>query len=376
MQYDVIVLGVGGMGGAALWRLAQRGVKVLGLEQFDVAHDRGSSHGATRLIRRAYFEHPDYVPLVDRAYALWSELEAAASRKLLHRCGLMLAGEPNGAVIGGVERAAREHQLKIETVPRADWSARFPALQIDPAMRVLYEPDAGFLEVENCVRAHVELACAAGATILTRERVIDWFADRTGARVTTDRASFAARHLLICGGGWTGALLSSLRLPLSIRRKTVSWFADPQQAYAHARGCPVFGFESCGGFYYGFPAIDALGVKVSDHAGGDAVADPDVLDRVVHENDDEPLRRFVQRHLPRLSTTITQRSVCMYTMTPDEHFIVDRHPQYPQVLYACGFSGHGFKFAPVIGAVLADWVTEGETSYPIDFLRASRRSLQ
>ncbi len=374
--YDVIVIGVGAMGGSAVWHLARRGVRVLGIEQFDIGHDRGSSHGATRLIRRAYFEHPDYVPLVDRAYALWEELERACSRKLLHRCGLMLAGKPDGPMIAGVERAAREHKLAIESVPPAEWAGRLPVFRIDPAMRVLFEADAGFLEVENCVRAHVQLARERGATVLTGQRVLDWSAEG-GVRVTTGDGTFCAKHLILCGGAWMGQLLQAMNLPLAIRRKVVVWFAAQDERFAHAKGCPVFGFETDDrGFYYGFPAIDALGVKVSDHAGGEHTATADILDREVRPEDEAPLRRFVERYTPSLGRSVTKRSVCMYTMTPDEHFILDRHPQHPNVFLACGFSGHGFKFAPVIGQTIADWITEGCTNHPVDFLRLRRASLQ
>jgi sarcosine oxidase len=374
IAFDAIVIGVGGMGSSALYHLAQRGVKALGVEQFSIGHDRGSSHGATRLIRRAYFEHPDYVPLVDRAYTLWGEVEKAASRKLLHRCGLMLAGQPDGAIIHGVRRAARDHDLDIEAVDHATWPGRFPAFSIDPDMEVLLEADAGFLEVENCVRAYVELARSRGATVLTGQRVRDWSADARGVSVSTDDEHFTARHLIFCGGAWTSSLLSSLQLPLTVRRKVVVWFAAGE-AFSHARGCPVFGFETDGGFYYGFPAIDELGVKVSDHMGGQTNSIADALDREVRAADEEPLRRFVERHAPRLGTAITKRSVCMYTMTPDEHFILDRHAEHANVFYACGFSGHGFKFAPVIGKVLADWVTDGRSQEPIKFLRAARLGL-
>src|SRR3990172_5818407 len=178
--YDTVVIGLGGMGSAALYHLARRGLNVLGVEQFGIVHDRGSSHGGTRLIRRAYFEHPDYVPLVDRAYQLWENMEVAASRTLLHRCGLMLAGRPDGAVIPGVQRAAQRHRLAIETVARGDWSARFPGFAPDDEMQVLFEPDAGFLEVENCVAAHIEQAQSLGAEILTGQRVTSWSADARG----------------------------------------------------------------------------------------------------------------------------------------------------------------------------------------------------
>ncbi len=370
--WDAIVLGLGGMGSAAICHLARRGLKVLGLEQFDIAHDRGSSHGQTRLIRKAYFEHPDYVPLVEKAYILWAQLEESVSRKLLHRCGLVLAGKPDGTVMAGVRRAADEHRLPIECLSPDESAKRFPGLVFDPDMQVLFEPASGFLEVENCVRAHCDLARTFGATLTTGRRVLDWSADSSGVTVVADDGRYLARNLVICGGAWSGSLLAAMGLPLTVRRKVVLWFAAEDAAYRYERGCPVFGFDRPEGFFYGFPAIDELGVKVSDHYGGQVVSHPTALDRDVHLNEETPLRRFLEHHAPRLGTRVTRRSVCMYTMTPDEHFIVDRHPRHANVVYACGFSGHGFKFAPVIGSVLADLVADGRTAHPVGFLRADR----
>ncbi len=374
--YDTIVIGLGGMGSAALYHLARRGQRVLGIEQFGIAHDRGSSHGATRLIRRAYFEHPDYVPLVDRAYQLWTELEAAASKTLLHRCGLMLAGRPDGAVIPGVRRAAEQHHLAIESVARGDWPARFPGFAPDADMQAVFEPDAGFLEVENCVAAHVEQARTLGAEILTGQCVTGWSADARGVTVTTDGDRHTAGNLVLCGGAWTSRLLSDLGLPLVVHRKTVFWFGPADEVYRFDRGCPVFGLETPDGFFYGFPAIDEIGVKVGEHSGQQVALDPDRLDREIHAEDEQPVRRFLRRYLPALGSIVRKTSVCMYTMTPDEHFIIDRHPAHPHVAFACGFSGHGFKFAPVVGSILMDLIIDGRTLEPVEFLRASRPSLR
>jgi len=375
-SFDTIAIGLGGMGSAALYHLARRGLQVLGVEQFGIAHDRGSSHGETRLIRRAYFEHPDYVPLVDRAYQLWEALESTASRRLLHRCGLMLAGRADGAVIPGVRRAAEQHGLHIEMVSRRDWPARFPGFALDDDMQGLFEPDAGFLEVENCVAAHIEQARVLGADVLTGQRVRGWSADERGVTVTTDDARYTAGSLVLCGGAWTGQLLAELRLPLVVQRKTVFWFGPTDELCRFDGGCPVFGLDTADGFFYGFPAMDERGVKVGEHSGGQVAPDADRLDRVIHPDDERPVRRFLHRYLPGVGDEVRNASVCMYTMTPDEHFIIDRHSRYPHVTYACGFSGHGFKFAPVIGSVLADLVMDGRTAEPVEFLCASRLGLQ
>jgi sarcosine oxidase len=372
MVYDAIVLGVGGMGSAALWHLARRGCKVLGIEQFGVAHDRGSSHGGSRLIRRAYFEHPDYVPLVSRAYTLWAELEEASGKKLFHRTGLFLAGPRLGPLIDGVLEAANAHNIQIETVAAADAARRFPGLRAAPGMTILYEADAGFLEVENCVRAHVDQALSCGAQLQLGVSVRGWAADKNGVRVDTDSGIFTAARLVLCAGAWSSKLLGDLGIRLTIRRKVVVWFETCGTAYRVDSGCPVFCFDTPSGFFYGFPSFDGCTVKVGEHSGGEPVATPEQLDRHVHESDLEPLEQFIAKHLPAAQPRLADQSVCMYTMTPDEHFIIDRHPAHENVIVACGFSGHGFKFASVVGSILADLVTHGGTAEPAGFLKLSR----
>jgi monomeric sarcosine oxidase len=374
--YDTIVIGLGGMGSAALYELVQRGQRVLGLEQFDIAHDRGSSHGQTRLIRRAYFEHPDYVPLVERAYQRWHNLEAASGRPLLRRSGLFLAGRGDGGLIPGVDRAASVYRLPIQNVPTSQCLSRFPGLIPDEDMEVRFEADAGYLLVEDCVLTHVEQARRHGATIVTRTPVRVWLADETSVTVRTDECEYSAGSLIVCGGPWSSALLSSLDLPLEVRRKLVFWFPIGDDRYLVERGCPAFAFETREGFFYGFPAIDGRTVKVGEHTGGQAIAGVDQLDRRLLPEDAAPVQRFIRRHLPGLRPDVQRHSVCMYTMTPDEDFIVDRHPHYPNVAYAAGFSGHGFKFAPVIGSILADLVMTGRTEEPVEFLRADRPALR
>lgn len=373
--YDTIVVGIGGMGSAALYHLARRGRKVLGIERFEIAHDRGSSHGESRIIRKAYFEHPDYVPLLHRIYALWAELETVSGKRLFERTGLALAGPPDGEVVSGVRRAADKYQLPIETVPPADLPVRFSGLRFTDGMEVLYEADAGFLRVEECVRAHIEQAAACGAQVITGRQIRSWTADEKGVTVATDHERFAAKELVVCGGAWTATLLGDLALPLEVRRKVVMWFATRGDHYRIVRGCPVFGFETGGRFLYGFPETNPGEIKVADHTGGRVFADPDQLDRQLRPEDEPPVRAFVAAHLPGVTSDLRRSSVCMYTMTPDEHFVIDRHPNHPNVLYAAGFSGHGFKFAPIVGSVLADLVIDGETAEPVEFLRATRPAI-
>ncbi len=364
------------MGSAALYHLARRGLRVLGLEPFGVAHDRGSSHGQTRIIRKAYFEHPAYVPLLHRAYTLWGELEAIVGRQLFWRTGLLLSGPPGGPIIGGVERAGREHRLAIERLTPDEAAARFEGFSLPASDTVLFEPDAGFLRVEECVRAHVNAALMAGASLNIGRPVDSWSARGDEVIVRSGEAEYSTRSLVVTAGAWAGCLLSDAGFPLEVRRKVVFWYQPADDTYDLERGCPVYGFDTAEGFMYGFPAIDASGVKVAQHSGGRTVDDPGTVERGLLPGDEEPVRTFVQRYLPRLRPVPRQHSVCLYTMTPDEHFIIDRHPGHSNVVLAAGFSGHGFKFASVVGSILADLVEKGETGEPIAFLSATREALR
>ncbi len=375
-RYDAIVIGVGAMGSAALYHLSCRGIKVLGLERFFVGHDRGSSHGQTRIIRKAYFENPAYVPLLHRSYDLWARLEAATGRTLIHRVGLLLVGRGDGAVIPQVKRAAQEHQLAIEPLTIQDMHRRFPGFVADEKMEALFESNAGFLEAESSVRAHVEQAVAHGATILTGQVVQNWSADSCGVVVTTTEARYSAEMLVICGGAWSTRLLAELGLPLQVRRKVVFWYGPRNNVYSREQGCPVFCFDTDDGFFYGFPVLDELGMKVANHSDGQVIPNPDQIERTLKPEDELCVQSFLNKYLPDARPTLKKHSVCMYTMTPDEDFIIDRHRDHSNVVYAAGLSGHGFKFAPIIGSILADLVEKGKTEEPIDFMAASRPSIQ
>ena len=374
-RYDCIVLGTGGFGSGALYHLARRGVRALGIEQFQAAHDRGSSHGETRIVRQAYFEHPAYVPLLRHSYELWSQLEAEAGCPLMHLCGLMLAGPPEGEAIAGARLAAQSHQIEIENVPPAHAALRFPGFRVPEGFEVVFEARAGYLEVENCVRAHLERAQVRGATLRTGETARQWSSDERSVRVRTERGEYEAAALIITAGAWASRMLADLNAPLSVLRKPVFWHPVTGPEYDVARGAPAFYFQMPSGAFYGFPSLDGATVKLAEHTGGEPVADPDHLARSTHDRDHEPVRRFIQQTMPALDLQPLRSSVCMYTMSPDNHFLIDRHPEHANVVFGAGFSGHGFKFTGVLGAALADLALDGRTSLPIAFLGMDRSGL-
>lgn len=371
-SYDVIVLGLGGMGSAAAFELARRGRRVLGLEQFALGHDRGSSHGQTRIIRQAYFEHPDYVPLLHRAYERWYELEQLQGQHLFTECGGLNIGLPEGELIAGVRRSAAEHRLSVEELSPAELRRRFPQFQFDDRYVGVLERNAGFLYVEACVLAHAAAASAAGADLRPEEPALSWESDGQGVIVTTKRQQYRAARLVVTAGSWAGSMLRDLGLPLTVRRKVLFWYGTSSDARFRRNVFPIYMAETPDGFYYGFPLLDGYGHKVARHDGGDIVTDPLTVNRSVTPADAADCRQFLAAHLPAVSGPLRDSRVCLYTLTPDSHFIIDVHPKHPQVALAAGFSGHGFKFASVVGEILADLADQGRTELPIGMFRLNR----
>lgn len=359
--FDVAILGLGGMGSAAAFALARRGARVVGLEQFDLAHDRGSSHGETRLVRKAYFEHPDYVPLLHRSYALWDELGALAGAPLLHRTGLVLCGVPASELVAGAELAAARHALALEPQP----AGRFRPLLDDRAgERLLLEPEGGYVEVDRAVRAFQELARRAGATLLGGTPVSGWRSEGDLLRVATPRGDVVARRLVLAAGAWSGRWLAELGVSVVAHRNLLFWFpARPEW-----RDAPCFAFDLPEGFFYGFPDVSGRGVKVAQHLPGEIVVAPEAVDRALRPDDLAPVARFVAERLSAVDPAPREHVVCLYEMSADGHFVITLDPRDPRVAIAAGFSGHGFKFAPVVGEALADLALDGRTDLPIGFL--------
>jgi monomeric sarcosine oxidase len=371
-QYDAIVLGAGGVGSAALFELARRGLRVVGVDRFSPPHDRGSTHGQTRVIRQAYFEHPDYVPLLLDACKDWRELEARTGRTLYYPVGLVEVGSTDGAVVPGVLRAAALHQLPVERLSADDVVERWPGLRVPGDFEAVFEPGAGYLLVEDCVRAYLEAATAAGAELVTGAEVLEWNATQRAVHVRTSLGELQAERLIIAAGAWAGKLLAELKLELHVRRKSLFWYEPIRGDHVAASRMPVFLYELPGGVYYGFPMIDPRGVKVAEHSGGHEVDDPLSVDRTIDMDEQQRVSDFIGIYLPEVSQRLTDHSVCLYTMSPDEHFIIDRHPLYDNVVFAAGLSGHGFKFVPVLGRALADLAIDGRTGLPIEFLSLAR----
>ncbi|QIS12828.1 N-methyl-L-tryptophan oxidase [Nocardia arthritidis] len=364
--YDVIVIGLGGMGSAAAYHLAARGQRVLGLEKFTPAHDRGSSHGGSRIIRQSYFEDPAYVPLLLRAYELWEQLAADSGNEVFRITGGLYLGPPECLTVAGSLRAAREWSLPHDVLDAAEIRRRFPNFTPDRDDIGLYEAKGGFARPELTVRAHIDLALRAGATLAFGEEVLGWSEDAHGVRVTTARTTYRAHQLVVCPGAWAPKLLAEFGIPITIERQVLYWL-DPVGGTRAFEDQPIYINEDAAGRQiYGFPAIDGPdgGVKTAFFRKG-IECTPDTIDRVVHPREIAEMRERVGKILPALDGPAVHTATCMYSNTPDQHFVIARHPDAARVTVACGFSGHGFKFVPVVGEVLADLAIEGKTTHPI-----------
>jgi len=374
-RYDVIVAGVGGMGSAAAFHLARRGLRVLGLERFTIPNEMGSSHGASRIIRLAYFEHPSYVPLLRRSYELWRELEGEWGEQLLHITGCLHLGAPGTAVIDGCLRASAEHGLEHEVLDAAEVALRFPAYRLPVDTVGFLDAAGGFLEPESCISAHAAGARAAGADLRPGEAVTGWEAVPGGVRVRTPEGSYEAARLVLTAGSWNGKLAAALAPVLQPERQVLAWLEVARPELFEEAVFPVFVMEVPEGMYYGFPlfAGGPPGLKLGRLHHRLEPADPDLLDRQgAGPVDADVLRSFAARYLPEGAGRALAMTVCLFTNTPDEHFLIDLHPDLPQVVVGAGFSGHGFKFCSVVGEILADLAIEGGTRHDIDLFRVGR----
>ena len=373
-QYDAIVIGLGAMGSATLFHLARRGLRVLGLEQFSQGHQLGSSHGDSRIIRETYFEHPLYVPLVQRAHELWRELEQTSGMSLMKITSGLMIGPSDGVVVTGTLRSAREHGLAHEVLTPAQVHARFPAFQLESHLVAVLDPRAGYLDPEACNRAHLEAARAASAEARFDEPVLEWIPDGEGVRVRTSVGTYAANRLVLAAGAWDSGLASELRLPLVVERQSVFWLepGGPRESF-EADLFPIYAYEyKRGQICYGFPRLPR-GVKASVMHSGETVRNPDSVERNVNDAEVKPLRAALRPVLPQLAKApIRERGVCFFTNTPDHDFIIDFHPLHPQVLISSPCSGHGFKFASAIGELQAELLTTGRSRFDLSPFRIAR----
>jgi sarcosine oxidase len=370
--YDAIVIGLGGMGSATLFHLARRGLRVLGLERFDLVHEYGSSHGLTRIIRLAYWEDPSYVALLRRSYELWRELETLAGEPLLHITVSVDAGPERGAVFSGALKSSVLHGLAHEVLDGDELHRRFPGYRLPKTFRCLYQPEGGFLLPERCDVAHADLALANGAEIHCREEVLEWKVSGGRVDVRTSRGRYEAGRLVICAGPWASKMVPELDGLAVPERQVLAWLQPTRPEIFQPAAFPVFNLEVEEGRFYGFPSFLIPGFKFGKYHHRGENVDPDTGNRAPESADEDLLRAFARRYFPDGEGPTMMLKACMFTNTPDRHFILDLHPSHPEVALAAGFSGHGYKFCSVIGEVMADLVTQARSRHDIGFFRLGR----
>lgn len=379
-RYDVIVVGVGSVGACACWELAKRGAKVLGLDRFSIPNKQASYVGDTRVFRTAYFEHPDYVPLLQRSRELWLELGREAGELIYLETGGLYLGPieptPTELMIGTL-RAAEEHHLPHTRLDHDALSNRFPQFTVPVDFQGVFEPHAGVVFSERAVAAAARLAVERGAVLHENEPVREWSVDSVGVTVRSDRDTYHADRLVICSGVWSLPLLRNVSIYLNVTRQALAWFEPKDAQSFHADIFPIWALDCREPLiHYGFPVTTnvadiAPGLKIARHFPG-APADPETIDRTATAGELQAIRDAAGRFLPGAGAKILSSRVCMYTNTPDGHFLIDTYPSTDRVFYCAGLSGHGFKCATALGEALAECALTGRTHLPIEFLSVNR----
>ncbi len=366
-MYDVIVIGVGGMGSATVYQLARSGCRVLGLEQFTVPHAFGSSHGSTRIIRLAYSEGPQYVPLLRAAYRYWRELEEVSGESILVVTGGLDIGPPDSPKVENSRRSCLEHGIPFEELDGAEVNRRFPGYRIPESLRAIYQADAGYVRSEVAIRAHAAAARELGAEIVTESPVRRWEKRASGFRVETASGTYEAGKLVFTAGAWAGRLVPELAPLCQPERQTMLWTEPLNPAPFEPERFPIFVLQAPLGRYYGFPSDRGEGFKIGKyHLRVQPVPDPDRLDRECSPEDEAGVREGIAAYFPQANGPTRRMVACMFTTSPDEHFILDRHPAMDDAFIAAGFSGHGYKFCSVIGRVMADFCLGEEGKWGVE----------
>lgn len=375
---DVIVVGLGAHGSASAWQLAQRGLSVRGFDAFRPPHTLGSSHGETRIIREVYGEHPNYVPLIRRGYEIWEDLEQemrddGVDVELMRITGGITIGRPEARGVMGVQLSSETYGLPIEVLDSSEIRSRWPQFHPRDEMVGVYDARAGALFPESCIDSHLNQATACGADLHFDESVVRWHPDGDGVRVITERGSYSAGKIVFSAGAWNRDFVSKLRLPLRLERQVLFWFEPASSADLFSpENCPNHSWEwSPGKGLYCQPDYGG-GVKTAFHHDGEMFDDPAALDRTVRESDEKSLRDAISDILPHLNGRVIKSAVCMYTDTPDQHFLLDWHPGHSNVIICSPCSGHGFKFSSVIGEMVADMVTKGDAGYDMSLFGINR----
>ena len=369
---SVAVIGAGMAGSAAAMHLARRGGRVTLFDQFAYGHDRGSSHGATRLFRIAYFEHPDYVPILQRAYALWKSLEKDAGEKLFFETGVLQAGSPSGGFMQGLGKAVADHALPVPLLDASQIARDHPQLKLPSHFIAYFEREAGFVMAGKTVQHQIRMAKAAGANLRPATPVTGWAPAGDGVVVETQAGSETFDYAVIAAGAWANSLLNLPAADVKPWPRTLFWRRPQTDGFGLGQFSCFAVEEEDGRFFYGFPAIDGDGVKVAEHSGGAAITRAEDRGDEAEPGESDAIDAFLSARIPALAGRPGKFQRCLYEVSADHHFLIDRHPLSDRVVFAAGLSGHGFKFSPVLGEALAAMALDGETPPHFKFLSLAR----
>lgn len=376
-NYDVIVIGLGGMGSAAIYNLAKAGKRVFGIEQFSNLHSNGSSHGKSRIVRHGYFSNRDtYMPLLLRAKELWNLLEEETNIKIQYQHDGLSLGREDSLFIQGSLLCAKEYGLEIEKIESNELKKRYPQFQAPEDFIAVLDKTAYTLDPEAAITAHLQLAEHYGAEFHYNEQVIAWAVNPTDSSVivTTDKGSYSANKIILTAGPWTNKLTNS-QFPFNVQRTVSYWFepiSTPGNFDSEKLPNYIWYFDD-NNIFYGFPHMGEYGkgIKIGLHFQR-TDTDPNEIERSISDSEIDAMRTFLKQYIPTLAGDCIYAETCMYTMTPDENFIVGFHPTSDQVIIAGGFSGHGYRFVSVMGEILSDLAINGQTVHSIKLFSPSR----
>ena len=382
--YDVIVVGLGAMGSAALYQLSGKGKKVLGIDQFEPPHQFGSTHGGSRIIRQAYYEGEEYIPILKASYDLWRKIENDSQSRFFEIIGGLMIGNRHNSIVDKSEISAKAYDIPYEIFDGGELKKRYPMFSPDGDTWALLDKLAGYVEPERGIKNQLELATKNNAKINLNELVEFWDAEnyQQGIRVKTNKGDYITEKLIVTTGPWAKGMMQELGIILKPERLVQFWMNPVKNKTSFLpENFPIFLWNVEKNLdIYGFPAKDGIenGCKVAFYPHEDhpirQFCTPYNIDRKVHQEDVELIKSYFEKYVPDLNGECLKTSVCMHTESPDLHPIIDFHPDYPQVCIANGFSGHGFKFSNIAGQILAELVYEGKSTFDISLFKADRFS--
>lgn len=372
MSFDLAVIGLGGIGSSVLNYSTEIGLNVIGIDQFSPPHTYGSSHGETRAFRQAYFEHENYVPMLKEAYSMWKKFALNSKKDIFYETGVLALGKADGNLISGMNKSAKLHDISIDKISSSKLSHKYPYFNVPKNFEAILEKKAGTLFIENIISENLKIAKSNGANVLLNSQLINWNSEGKLIELFCSNQVLKTKRLVICAGAWSDNLLSNLGMDLKIRLKHMHWINNSDQRMFINNGCPVFCFESDKHIFYGFPEINKNRIKIAQHTGGTLISKPSQKTNLQENFELQTTQALLEKHIPFLNFDTVKHDTCLYTMSPDEHFIVDNHPNDNRISFAAGLSGHGFKFSNILGKILCDLVTENENELNIDFLKLKR----